>query len=499
MKELLEINNLMYETPVDISAVSNSTLNTYNFAPNSYENSNGGEIMQVEFQEGLDFVEGNESYIKLKLRVNITVNPANYPFFSFGRNVATYRSFNSGASVLNLIRTVELVSKDGNTFFREDLKNQLQCLREYKINEARKNYLGIMGCISQNSSQGVGITYSSNQIYRQFDGFPTFPTNKEVTFIIPLSEISPFFSTVQLIHPKFLTGSVLRLTLDNPYVGLEILSTSRTPVIFTDPLSYNFSNVAVILSEKELYKEVEDKITHQMKTKGLNYAYYQSLNTVFNIPQLNYTNESFVFPINLSAAKIKYLAVKPTYLYTLTTGQLVSIYPVSSVATWQDFSNNIVLPDDVNDAQFSMRVRLGNKVYPENYQISKIPDFYNLTTYALNNISFSSCEDVDVYKIKNKQAPCCVAGDFYAYKNLLIQFPNSNRNSGGLVWALDFERSQAVSNGGLSTNQERLLTLEINNYSQVNNNATGPICLVVSVQFMTVATLFGDGQIAVNK
>jgi hypothetical protein len=498
MKELFEINNLMYETPIDISAVANSTLNTYNFAPNSYENSNGGEIMQVEFQEGLDFVDGNDSYIRLKLRVN-TNNPAGFPFFSFSRNSQTYFSSNSGASVLNLIRSVELVSKDGNTFFREDLKNQLQCLREYKINEARKNYLGIMGCISQNSSQGIGITYPSQLPYNdQINGFPIFPTNKEVSFIIPLSEISPYFSTTQLIHPKFLAGSILRLTLENPFVALQILNLQRETVFFTDPLTYNFSNMAVILSEKELYKEVEDKITHQMKTKGLNYAYYQSLNTVFNIPSQDYTNESFVFPINLSAAKIKYLAVKPMYLTNLTEGQKFNSYPMASISAWQHFAKTDPSPEDCNDAEFSMRIRLGNKVYPENYQISKIPDFYNITTYALNNISFSSCEDVDIYKIKNKQSPCCVGGDFYAYKNLLIQTPDFNGTSGGLVWALDFERSQAVSNGGLSTNQERLLSLEINNYNQTQNDDRA-ISLIVSVQFLTVATLFEDGKIAVNK
>ena len=498
MQELQEINNLMYETPIDISAVSNSTLNTYNFSPNSYENSSGGDIMQVEFQEGLDFVDGNESYIRLKLRVNITQFPEDIPFFSFGRNSETYKSFNSGTSVLNLIRTVELVSKDGNTFFREDLKNQVQCLREYKINEARKNYLGIMGCISQNSSQGVGITYSSELQEGEINGFPTFPVNKEVTFVIPLSEISPFFSTASLIHPKFLTNSVLRLTLENPYVALQLLNIQRQSIRYTEPLTYTFSNVAVILSEKELYKEVEDKITHQMKTKGLNYAYYQSLNTVFNISSQNYTNESFVFPISLSAAKIKYLAVKPMYTSNLLVGQQTNSYPMSSITSWQDFSKSNPATDDCNDAEFKMRIRLGNKVYPENYQISRIPDFYNLTTYALNNISFSSCDDVDVYKIKNKQSPCCVSGDVYAYKNLLIQFPNSNRTSGGLIWALDFERSQAVSNGGLSTNQERLLSLEINNYSQTLDN-TRAISLITSVEFLTVATLFEDGKIAVNK
>jgi hypothetical protein len=135
-------------------------------------------------------------------------------------------------------------------------------------------------------------------------------------------------------------------------------------------------------------------------------------------------------------------------------------------------------------------------VYPENYQINSIPDFYNLTTYALNNISFSSCEDVDPYKRKNKQNPCCVNGDLYAIKNAALILPTLNATTGGLVWAFDFERSQGVSNGGLSTNQERLLSFEVNNLSQ---SVATAISLIASVQFLTVVTIFENGEVTVNK
>jgi len=481
MNELLEINNLMYDKPVDISAVANSTMNTYNFAPNSYENSTGSEIMQIQFNEGLDFVDGNNSYIRLKLRVN-NVNP----FFSFSQNLNYLNSINSGASVLNIIKSAELVSKDGNTYFKEELKNQLQCLREYKLNECRKNYLSMMGGIDQNSSYGVGIGYPTAAAAS--GAYPIFKTNTEITFIIPLQEISPFFSSCSLIHPKFLESAVLRLRLEQPEAAIRLLDVDINDTT-VQPFTITISNMAVILSEKELYKEVEDKITQEIKLKGLNYAYYQSLNTIFDIPQQDYVNESFVFPISLSAAKIKYLAVKPVYKESLTTAQQPYLYPMSSIISWNDFSQFSPPSTDPNLANFSMRIRLGNKIYPENYQINQIPDFYNLTTYAMNNISFSSCDDIDVYKVKNKQAPCCVGGNLY----------NTSKNTtGGLIWAFNFERSQAISNSGLSTNQERLLSLEINNYNQVILNKN-PISLIVSVQFMTVATLFENGEITVNK
>jgi len=505
MEELLYINNLEYKEPIDISAVANAIMNTYNFAPNNYDNINGGEIVQLEFQEGLDFVDGKDSYIRLKLRVNSVDNE----YFSFSQNKQPYYTMNSGASIINLIKIVELVTKDGNTLFREDLKNQTQCIREYKINEARKKYLGIMGGIDQNSSYGVGLTSPTYQPpppapsegVGNFTGsFPIFPCNKDVSFIIPLSEISPFFNTAELIHPKFLANSILRLTLDTPNVAIRELNATVNGVVDVNnvTISASLSSMVAILSEKELYEEVEEKINQQIKTSGLNYAYYQNFNTVFNIPSRNYNQESLVFPINLSAGKIKYLAVKPMNTIDLTNAQSSTSFPVSSIPTWISFSQVNPRPQDPNYAEFSMRVRLGNRVYPENYEIDTIPDFYNLTCYALNNQSHSSSQDIDIYKKVIKQSPNCVGGDLYAMKGT-SSVATINPTTGGLIWAFDFERSSCVNNGGLSTNQERLLTLELNRFNRETIITPNPVSLVVSVQFLTVATLFEDGLIAVNK
>jgi hypothetical protein len=498
MEELLDINNLMYEKLADVNVVANSISNVYNFNPSDYNNNSGSEIVQVEFDEGLDFVDGNNSYIKLRLRVN--ESDPNYQYFGFSQNQYPYYSLNSGASIMNIFKTVELVTKNGNTLFKEELKNQVQCLREYKINEARKNYLGIMGCITQNSSVASGFPYqnlaNNPGLFPSLGSFPYFQTNKFITFVIPLQEISPFFSCCSLIHPKFLNGAILRLTLEKPLAAFRIMNATMQDVNITTPFTYDLTNVSLILSEKELYKEVEDKLNQKMEKEGLNYAYYQSFNTVFNIPRQAYDNESFVFPINLSAGKIKYLAVKPTYTANLTNAQESGGFPMASVDAWNRFClQNPPYPEDSNDAEFKMRVRLGTNVYPQNYQINSIPDFYNLTTYALNNISFSSCQDLD--KQRNKQSPCCVGGNLYDIKEAILGFQDINITTGGLVWAIDFERSQCVSNGGVSTNQERVLSLELSNVTR-DAGATA-VSLITSVQFLTVVTLFADGSITVNK
>ena len=200
MEELRNVNNLNYKIPISPDVVAQSNTNTYNFNPNYYEDIKENDIMQVDFQEGDDYIDPQNSYIRLKLKVNV----ANASVYSFGQ-VATsavgsggfYQS-NTGESVLNLIKHVELVTKDGECLFKENFKNEMATLRNYKINLARKQVLSFMG------------GYSSVR------GFPFFGANtKDTTFYIPLSEISPFFNS-QLIPYKLLSGAILRLTMADP-------------------------------------------------------------------------------------------------------------------------------------------------------------------------------------------------------------------------------------------------------------------------------------------
>ncbi len=106
------------------------------------------------------------------------------------------------------------------------------------------------------------------------------------------------------------------------------------------------------------------------------------------------------------------------------------------------------------------------------------------------------CEDVDVNRCINKKAPCCVSGGGYAVYDSNV---NILTDDGGLIMAFDFERLQALGVSGVSTNQERLLSVEISDLKTDQGNGVGIKSFYFSIQYMVVANLFSDGQIAINK
>lgn len=468
-EELRNVNNLKYTIPTCPDACANATTNTFNFNPNSYEATTGGDVMQVEFAEGLDYIDPQASFIRLKLDIKATDGTANR--YSFG-SLRWNQSFNAGESIMNLISSVELVTKNGETLFRELHKNQMQTLREYKINISRKNYLTMMGGVDD-SGDPRRATY------------PFFIMGENTTFYIPLSEISPFFNG-QYIPYKLLSGAVLRLTLAPVYQS--VLVYQETPDDFTwitpaATTTATLSNMALILSEKELYPEVKEKINKQINSpSGLQYAYYTNYNTSYEFKD---GTQSYSIPINLSAGKIKYLAIKPVH-----TDLSSSVYQQAyASATWGDFLP-IVLDFEL---PFQIKIRLGNDVL-STYDVSTIPEMYEQTIKTLNNISFSNCEDVDTCRYINKKAPCCVPGANYA-KYQQVPADGVLVDTGGLIMAFDFERLQALGVSGLSTNQERLLSVEVANYASTTDVKNW----YFSIQYLVVATIYSDGQIAINK
>lgn len=469
--ELRNVNNLTYELPTCPDVCANATTNVFNFNPNSYENTTGGDVMQVEFAEGMNYIDPQESFIRLKLNVNYPGGPSVANRYAFGSLVPTRPTrqipINSGESVMNLISSVELVSKSGETFFRELHKNQMQTVREYKINKSRKNYLTMMG--------GVNDTGNKDDAT-----YPFYLTNNNCTFYIPLSEISPFFNG-QYIPYKLLSGAVLRLTLAPIYTAVlsyKEIDTQFQEVDKNPATTATLSNMALILSEKELYPEIKDKINKQINSpSGLQYAYYTNYNISYKFPSSSIL-DSYSIPINLSAGKIKYLAIKPVPNVLRNSALFTS-------ADWTDFQQSQVLKFEL---PFKIKIRLGNDVL-STYDVSTIPEMYEQTIKTLNNISFSNCEDVDTERCINKKAPSCVGGGNYAYRAI-----SELGDTGGLLFAFDFERMQSMGVSGLSTNQERLLSVDVSDY-----RSDRVLEWYFNIQYLVVATIYSDGSIAVNK
>jgi hypothetical protein len=477
MEELRNVNVLDYKIPISADVVAQASLNTYNFNPNMYEQAKENDIMQVDFQEGDDFIDPANSYIRLKVKLNVD-NASIYSFGEVGRTgIASgdYYESNTGESVLNLIKHVELVTKTGEKIFQENFKNQMGTLRNYKINLARKQSLSFMGGYSQTL------------------GYPFFGNTKETTFYIPLTEISPFFNS-QLIPYKLLSGAVLRLTLADPIVSVftyTILDDLVTrPVPRRPNTTMTISNMALILSEKQLYPEVKQAINKQISSpEGLQYSYYTNHNFVYKFPQDIPTipRTDYTIPINLSVGKIKYIAIKPTP----REGGNIFCYPS---ATWEQLTNGLGDPNSAQNLPFKIKMRLGNDVL-STYDVKTIPEMYEQTCKALANISFPDCHDVDVKRNINKKSTGVVGfNDYYQYFVIGGAGQTDTRNTKGLIFGFDFERTKALGLSGVSTNMERLLEIDLLGYQ-----ASVSRDWYISIMYLSEANLFSDGSIAVNK
>jgi hypothetical protein len=473
MEELRNVNNLDYKIPISADVVAQASMSTYNFNPNMYEQAKENDIMQVDFQEGDDFIDPANSYIRLKVRFNVD----NASIYSFGKVARTgvasgdYYESNTGESVLNLIKHVELVTKTGEKIFQENFKNEMGTLRNYKINLARKQSLSFMGG------------------YSQTVGFPFFGNNQDTTFYIPLSEISPFFNS-QLIPYRLLSGSVLRLTLANPIFSVFTYTINNNlvsdPVVRRPNTTMTISNVALILSEKQLYPEVKQAINKQISSpEGLQYSYYTNHTFVYKFPVAQ--SADYTIPINLSVGKIKYIAMKPTPINAI---KVDFCYPSS---TWDQINNINGNPNSKQDLPFKIRVRLGNDVL-STYDVETIPEMYEQTAKALANISFPDCHDVDVKRNINKKSTGCIGFNDYFQYFVGGGQTTTTRNTKGLIFAFDFERTKALGLSGVSTNMERLLEIDLLDYRAANSTDW-----YISIMYLSEANLFADGSIAINK
>jgi hypothetical protein len=463
MEELRNVNHLNYELPICPDVVADSKTSIFNFNPNSYENTLGGDVMQVEFAEGVDYIDPQASFIRLKLSVRnpliVNKDVERYGFASVeGR----------AQSVMNLISTVELVTKDGQTLFKELHKNEMQTIRDYKNNISRMNYLTMLGM-------------SPVEAWRVRP--PFFISKNNTTFYIPLSEISPFFNG-QYIPYKLISGAILRLTLAKVSNSVFTFTQFEGNLVRNDNpnTTATISNMALILAEKELYPDIKEKINKQINSpQGLEYVYYTNYNTNYTFNDSADPN-SFSIPIDLSAGKIKYIAIKP-----IPANRTIGYQS----ATWGDFFGGGV-NDNKYNLPFKIKIRLGNDVL-STYDVTTIPEMYEQTVATLNNQSFASCEDIDVERCINKKSPCSVSGQIYAETRrgsppTVISFPS-------LIFAFDFERLQCLGVSGLSTNSERVLTVEISDFITSRNVNE----FYFSIQYLVCANVFSDGAIAVNK
>ena len=491
---LIDMNHLRYEACESLCASQNTNRNQINFNPNAYANCVGGEQPSLLFNVGSSFTDGQKSMIQLTITVNISQSSppeatTDAAYWAFGNNVAKANggdSYNSGGSVLNLITEVNHQSKSGELLYRELYKNQTRSTsRLYQIDKSRRQYLGIMGSAQPN----VKATTPLPQ-------FPLYPVGVPVTLELPLMELSDFFGTSQLIPPMLLSGSILRLTLAKPKDAF-IFYTANGTTIATTPLvppvlSYSLKNMVAYLHQSELYDSVNSLIlasANSLETNGLQFCYNTVFNTVYNP-----ASSTFNFDIQLSAAKISSLVLKfrpkNGLSFPIANTALDAIDPVAAADLGE--LSNFTGTSDSNSLGFSIQIRLGNYIYPL-FPIQSSTDMYQQTCNALNPISFSGGTDPDPLKTTNKLMAGTISYPEYSQPTILSDTLTQGVGTGGCLFGFSFERSSAVNIGGASSNNSRILSVEVSNMA----NASNFTCFA-SVNYLAIANVSTD-NVVVNK
>ena len=491
---LLSMNGLKYQAPESISATSNRVRTQINFNPNAYfVDTVGGVQPSLLFNVGSSFINGLQSMVNVTMTVNVTQGALNPPdpslnavYFAFGNNIARadgVTSVNSNGSFLSLVSDLTVQSKSGELLVRELYKNQNQTQKLFKIDKQRRGVLSTMGGAAEVVGGGLQ--------------FPLYPVGKPVTFSIPLSELTGLFGSSELLPPQLLSGSIMRMTIAPPATAL-VFYTNTGAVLSTQPaaVTLNLKNMSCYLDQYELFDKASSLILSSAlsnETSGLKYSYLTQFNTI-----VNPTGSSFSFDIQLSAAKLQSLVLKfvpkTTWAGVVVGGGTgVNKQDPTAAATLCDLSTNALAVGDPNSLGFSLQCRIGNLVMPL-FAINSAVDMFQQSYHALNPISYSGSDDIDPLKVINKLSPCCVS--YPEYTRTAIASGNAQKNgvgTGANIFAFTFERSSAVNVSGVSTNNSRILSVQVDNCANAAN-----MQLYASVTYVAVANVSNE-NVVVNK
>jgi len=481
---ILSMNNLKYQAPESIVATSNRTRSQINFNPNAYViDANGGQQPSLLFNVGSAFVNGMQSMVNVTMTVTSTEATAAY--FAFGNNAVRaaddVSAVNSNGSFLNLIQDLTIQSKSGELLVRELYKNQIQTQKLYKIDKQRRGVLATMGGAVEVTGQGLQ--------------FPRYPVGKPVTFSIPLSELSGMFASSELVPPQLLSGSIMRFTIAPPASALVFYTSNGTTLVNPLVVTLNLKNMSCYLDQHELFDKVSSLILSSAlsnETSGLKYSYLTQFNTI-----INPTGASFSADIQLSAAKLVSLVLKfvpksPWKGFVEGLGVAPNKQDPTAAANLCDLSTNAADVGDPNSLGFSLQVRLGNLIMPL-FPVQSATDAYQMTYNTLNPISYSGADDCDPLKVINKLSPCCVSYPEYTRTAIVSSTQKNGVGTGATIFAFNFERSAAVNIGSLSTNNARILSIEVNNCTHAAD-----MQLYASCTYLAIANVSNE-NVVVNK
>jgi hypothetical protein len=148
-----------------------------------------------------------------------------------------------------------------------------------------------------------------------------------------------------------------------------------------------------------------------------------------------------------------------------------------------------VKPDN-NYLPIKYNARINGMIFPT-FPINDSVQAYIESINALQTISYPNAQNVDELKIENKLMGGTIS--YYQFCNSQIDEVEetyklvSGYSSGGVIFAIDLQKSNNVSLSGVEVNASRILTIEIEGLDNYDN-----LTLFSQVRYMNVASIDKD-------
>ena len=253
VNSLLEINQVSYRMPPQISIASKVTHTIQYFQQSTYNN---GNTMILDFQTGNAYIDAHKSY----LRMVVTPSDANHGFGS--------------GSVGNLFERVVVRTKTGKELSRTENANLL--MKNMDRFFKSDNWLNTVG-----RAQGHTQEIATNQ-------YGTVVPAGGKVFIIPLTTFLPCFNLIgsKLVPPMIASGLRLEIRLADPNVAF----CNFNQAVLTPLVSYTVTQPEIHVKEYTLADNFSRSIAQIASSQGLNLLYKEYYNTIVSTStnQINY-------------------------------------------------------------------------------------------------------------------------------------------------------------------------------------------------------------------
>jgi len=324
VSKLLDINDLTYTMPRNLSVVAARNQKKYTFQRSQYTDTSGSMICTL--QTGAQYVDWKNSYLKFGLTI---VSSGTYTHFGLG-------------SAVNLFREIIISSRSGVELDRITRLNLLRLHhdRVHMSTEELASVGSLMGYLDYDVATAAPTTTG-------FDG-------TKYNFVIPMRKLSGFFDSPKLCPSHLASGLRIELVLESK-------ATAVVAEVGQTITSYTIDDPEVQCDTFLLNDDSTRKLNEISARNGLEYV-FQS----WHMTSDSKTGDQFNIDTNKAVSRA---------LGAFAVSRLTASISGAGADEKDSLSSEPSYP--VNRTQF----RLGSEYYPQHYTERAADQFFN-TLYA---------------------------------------------------------------------------------------------------------------------